>query len=368
MKIGHVEINVRQYGDGRWGFDDYSQGPRKMVRLWNKHKAEKRAADIAVLMANGRGDLLHIDPVELAEFRKWKAASKESPALSDACAEFIDLKAQKSSRHRESLARDLLLFEKFIGGGRAMATITALDIQRFLSSRDVGDRRKFNLRVAVISLFRWARRMSYLPDRTTEAEKVEPIELVPGQPNIISPDHMRTLLANVRPEYLPWLCVAAFAGVRSEEIAPDPKSKKSPLMWDDFDWKHKVIIVRAETAKTKHEREVPISSNLASWLAPWSGSGRTTGPICTAAQPSKRETARLGVSIGGWKHNALRDSYCSYRARVTQNVPQVSYEMGNSIEMVKRSYHRRQPIRAARQWFNIRPSKDSKVIAFKRAA
>jgi integrase len=208
--------------------------------------------------------------------------------------------------------------------------------------------------------------MSYLPDRTTEAEKVEPIELVPGQVSIIAPDQMRTLLANVRPEYLPWLCVAAFAGIRSEEIAPDPTSKKSPLMWDDFDWKHKVIVVRAETAKTKHEREVPISANLAKWLAPWR---HAKGPVIgDAAQPSKRETARLGVSIGGWKHNALRDSYCSYRARITQNVPQVSYEMGNSIAMVKRSYHRRQPIRAARAWFNIAPAKDSKVIAFKRAA
>jgi integrase len=366
MKIGHVEVRVQQYGDGRWGFDDYSQGPRKMVRLWNKRKAEQRAADIAVLMSNSRGDLLQIDPAELAEFRKWKAASSESPALADACAEFIVLKAQKSSRHRQSLERDLNLFVKFIGGSHTIATITALDIQRFLSSRDAGQRRKFNLRVAVISLFRWARRMSYLPDRTTEAEKVEPIELVPGQVSIIAPDQMRTLLDNVRPEYLPWLCVAAFAGIRSEEIAPDPTSKKSPLMWEDFDWKHKVIIVRAETAKTRHEREVPLLPNLAKWLAPYRGA---TGPVIGgAAQPSKRETARLGASIGGWKHNALRDSYCSYRARMTQNVPQVSYEMGNSIAMVKRSYHRRQPIRAARLWFNIRPAKDSKVIAFSRAA
>jgi integrase len=366
MKIGHVQVKVQQYGDGRWGFDDYSQGPRKMVRLWNKHKAEQRAADIAVLMSNSRGDLLQIDPAELAEFRKWKAARAESPALADACSEFIALKAQKSSLHRKSIEGNLRLFENFIGGHRAIATIMALDIQRFISSRDVGQRRKFNLRVSVISLFRWARRMSYVPDRTTEAEKVEPIELVPGQVNIITPDQMRTLLDNVRPEYLPWLCVAAFAGIRSEEIAPDPTSKKSPLMWEDFDWRNKVIVVRAETAKTKHEREVPIPANLAQWLAPWRNA---KGPVIgAAAQPSKRETARIGAFIGGWKHNALRDSFCSYRARMTQNVPQVSYEMGNSIAMVKRSYHRRQPIRAARRWFNIKPVKDAKVLAFSRAA
>ena len=184
-----------------------------------------------------------------------------------------------------------------------------------------------------------------LPDRTTEAERVEPIQKLPGQANVLTPDQMQTLLDNVRQEYLPWLVIAAFAGVRSEEIAPDPKSKKSPLKWEDFDWQHKTIVVRAETAKTREEREVPLLPNLAEWLAPWRNA---KGPVIgEAEQPSRRETGRLGTFIGGWKHNALRDSFCSYRARITQNVPQVSYEMGNSIAMVKRSYHRRQPIHTA---------------------
>jgi hypothetical protein len=42
--------------------------------------------------------------------------------------------------------------------------------------------------------------------------------------------------------------------------------------------------------------------------------------------------------------------------------------MGNSISMVKRSYHRRQPIEAAQQWFAIRPSEDSNVVAFSEVA
>jgi hypothetical protein len=32
--------------------------------------------------------------------------------------------------------------------------------------------------------------------------------------------------------------------------------------------------------------------------------------------------------------------------------------------MVKRSYHRRQPIHAAREWFAIRPLKSSNVVIF----
>jgi integrase len=364
MKIGHISIEVRQYADGRWGFDDYSSGHRVMVRLKTKQKAEARATDVAVCLANGRKDLLHIKGNDLAEFRAWQSARVASVSVSEACKAFIALKGSKSSRHVDSLTKDLALFEDFVGADRSLGAVTALDIQRFLSSREAGDRRKFNLRACIISLFRWARRMSYLPDQTTEAEKVEPIEKTPGQPNILTPAQMRTLLDNVREEYLPWLCIAGFAGIRSQEIAPDRKSKKSPLAWEDFDWEHQVIIVRSQTAKTKEEREVPISANLAQWLAPYRDA---KGPVLgnCPRQPTDRETARLGELIGGWQHNALRDSYCSYRARITQNVPQVSYEMGNSVAMVKRSYHRRQPIHTAQEWFDMRPDRDSKnVVVF----
>lgn len=356
-------IQIQQYADGRWGFDDYSSGERRMVRCKTKAKAQAKATDIDVLQANGRVDLLQSNHSEWQEFLAWKATSKVSPTLADVLDEFITLKTGKSTRYHRSLKGDLQLFTDFIGPTRPLGEIMALDIQRFINSRNVGQRRQLNLRNAIISLFRWAKRMSFLnPERITEAEKVEPIEKVPGQPNVLSPDQMRTLLDNVRPEYLPWLCVAAFGGIRSEEIAPDHDTKKSPLRWEDFDWEHNVIIVRAATAKTKDEREVPILPNLAQWLAPYRSA---KGRVC-ALRPSNYETARLGTFIGGWKHNALRDSFCSYRARITQNVPQVSYEMGNSIAMVKRSYHRRQSIQQAEAYFNILPS--TNVIAFEAVA
>jgi integrase len=343
VRLGHVKIEVHRYKDGRWGFDDYSLGVRHKVRLLSKQKAIDRANDVTVFLANGRNDLLSIDRAELAEFRRWKLSAKSSRSTKDVAERFLQLKKTKSTRHLESITGDLRLFEKFVGEETPIGTVTAERIQEFLDQRQVGERRKFNLRAAIVSLFRWARRMSYLDDRTTEAEKVEPIERKPGEAHILTPAQMRVLLAKVTPEFLPWLAIAGFAGIRSEEISPDNPKSKSPLLWEDIDWEHKSIIVRAETAKTRQEREVPISDSLAEWLAP----GRfSRGPVCPR-QPSRHETARLGTFIGGWKHNALRDSFCSYRARITQNIPQVSYEMGNSPAMVKRCYHRRQPIAVA---------------------
>jgi hypothetical protein len=78
------------------------------------------------------------------------------------------------------------------------------------------------------------------------------------------------------------------------------------------------------------------------------------GPVCPR-QPTKGETVRPGRIIGGWKHNALRDSSYSYRAHITQNIHRVGYEIGNSPAMVKLCYHRRQPIGVAKKWFSFRP-------------
>jgi integrase len=247
-----------------------------------------------------------------------------------------------------------------------LGAVTAVMIQQFLDSRNAGDRRKFNLRACVISLFHWAKRMSYVQadaSGMTQAEKVLPIEKGAGQVNVLLASEMKTLLDNVLEQYLPWLCIAGFAGIRSEEISPDPNSKKSPLAWEDFKWEHKIIIVREETSKVKQAREVPISDNLAEWLAPWRNA---TGPVLGigCVQPTRTETKRIGTLIGAWKHNALRDSYCSYRTRMNDgNVPQTAYEMGNSVAQVLRSYHRLQSREAAVEWFGIRPSEASNIVS-----
>ena len=82
MRIGHVHVQRPAVRDGRWGFDDYSQGQRQHGALPHQSKSVARATDLAVLLANGRGDLLQINAGELAEFRQWKA---ECQAQSDAC-------------------------------------------------------------------------------------------------------------------------------------------------------------------------------------------------------------------------------------------------------------------------------------------
>ena len=62
-----------------------------------------------------------------------------------------------------------------------------------------------------------------------------------------------------------------------------------------------------------------------------------------------------------WRHNGLRHSFGTYRTAITKSVPQVSLEMGNSVQMVKRHYQRPVPPKLAERWFAITPAK-TKVV------
>jgi hypothetical protein len=48
----------------------------------------------------------------------------------------------------------------------------------------------------------------------------------------------------------------------------------------------------------------------------------------------------------------------------TRALSSMSYEMGNSIEMVKRLYHIRQPIEATTEWFDSRPKTRTNIVPF----
>lgn len=353
---------IRQYG-GRWGFDDYfTSGKRIQVRRQTRKAAQDAFTDLSVLIANGRKDLAGIDQIELAQFRKYKDAKLPLISLKSAITQFLASK-QCGNRHLYGLERDLGLLLSELGNLN-VADIAREHLQMLLNNRAVGSRRRFNLRAAFVNFFRWLRAQAYLPDQLTAADKLDKIERTPGDVHILSPSQMRALLDHVRIEFLPWLVIGAFAGIRSEEIAPDPKSKKSPLSWQDFKWTRRLIDLRRETAKTGKKRRpqrrlIPIQDNLFEWLRPWHNA---LGRVCEK-QPTQWETQRLGKFIGGkWPHNCLRDSYGSYWMAIHKNMPELAYQMGNSVQMIEQSYHERQDEPDAKEYFSIMPKETNNVI------
>ena len=55
------------------------------------------------------------------------------------------------------------------------------------------------------------------------------------------------------------------------------------------------------------------------------------------------------------KHNALRHSFCTYRASTEKDLAKVALEAGNSVTMLQQHYVRVQLEEGGRAWFAIMP-------------
>jgi len=81
-----------------------------------------------------------------------------------------------------------------------------------------------------------------------------------GDIEIFTPLEIARFLTYSRPELVPFLAIGAFAGLRSAEIGR--------LDWSEVHLAERFIEVKAAKSKTASRRLVPMSENLAKWLAP----------------------------------------------------------------------------------------------------
>ena len=237
-----------------------------------------------------------------------------------------------------------------------IASITKDELQQFLESLNVAARTKRNFKANIVTLFDYARSKKYLSrDRKTEAEHLDSIEGQGAEIGIFASQDFAKLLSNAEPDLVPYLAIRAFAGIRDSEI--------NRMEWRNVKWEERHIEVPAAAAKKTRakrpqvlRRLVPIQPNLELWLAPYR---HLQGRICSFYN-SERVARHLAEKVGiQWVHNGLRHGYGSYRVAETRNYPQVAYEMGNSVEIIKAAYDQVVTPKEATAWFSIKPETPS---------
>jgi len=246
-----------------------------------------------------------------------------------------------------------------------------------LDELNVAGRTQQNHLRHITSLFRFAARKKYLPkDALDEIAAVEKPEAELTDIEIFSPVELRELLTAARPEIIPWLAVAAFAGLRTAEL--------QRLDWHEVKLTERYIEVTAAKSKTASRRLVPITDNLLSWLTPRAQTGgRVTGfenmakqigwlvqDVNEAREKHANETGHdlKNVQKFKWKRNGLRHSFISYRLAAIKNTAEVALEAGNSPQMIFRHYRQLVTEAEATKWFSIAPDKKENVIPLPRAA
>jgi len=287
------------------------------------------------------------------DYLAWRRHRHPRKPLADARREFLTVKLGSQGRskyHLENLRKHL---EKLPDIN--LADFTLADFPAIPGAA----RTRMNVIRVWRQFFRWCRKMEWLPyDQPTPADRLEMPAVPRSMPATWTPAELAVLFEHVADDYLPWMALAAWAGLRAEELSPDAKSGKDALCWEDIHLARKIIIVRPEVSKTGHKRTIPICDALAAVLRPLAGNGRVC-PKLPAHTPRKggvaAETSRLGLFVGGWKRNALRHSFISYRAAQV-GLGQTAMEAGNSESEAKASYLDAMTKAEAAAWFRVAPS------------
>lgn len=249
-------------------------------------------------------------------------------------------------------------------------SVTTSSLADFLRGLDVSPRSKNNARQTLGAFFKYCKERGWLPKDHDGISLVPKFKETAGAIEIFTPQEISHLLTHSRPEMVPFLAIGAFAGLRSAEI--------ERLDWSEVHLADRFIEVKAAKAKTASRRIVPITENLAKWLAPhmetegkpvpfvnvnkqigWLVEDTTAG-LKAAAKKEQKDPGK--VKAAKWKKNALRHSFISYRVADIQNVAQVALEAGNSQQMIFQHYRELVRPADAKKWFGIEPDTDGKTI------
>ena len=283
---------------------------------------------------------------EAVQFYKRHHAGITRKTLAEVIVLFLEAKeaAQVSKIYLKVFRSQMRHFrEQF--GPMQLADLSTQDVDRFLRTQTCGPVTKNNTRRNIVTLFKWSRGQGYLQeDKKTAAERCMTF-IVPDQaPAIWTLDEMRKLLSVCMPNIVPLVAIGAFAGIRSAEI--------DRLEWQDVLWDQGYIEIKAKKAKTKSRRLVPLRDNLKKWLEPYR---KESGHVCHVANHALRLNY-LGEKAGfGWRQNALRHSYASYRLAETQDAAKTALELGNSPDKLFRHYRELVTPQSATAWFGIVP-------------
>lgn len=305
---------------------------------------DRQAYNLAREIAERHG---HTVLQAMREWERTKAPFK-GKKVSEIVTELVAAKRQErlSEQYVDRLEDDLERFAQAVP--QEIEQVTAAHIKGFLTTCNVGPRRLNNIRDQIVTLFRFARFHRYLPKhQTTEAEDVAKMKVPRRTVETYDPAELAILIENARPIWLPWILLSAFAGIRTFEVLR--------MDWSSIRWGQRLIDLPPQVTKVNERRIIPMCEALLEGLSPWRDA---TGPVCEN-KISQHEIDRILANVKDthpdfrWKHNALRHSFGSYRTALTQNIPQVALEMGNSVQMIKRHYLEAKSFEEGLAWFRV---------------
>src|SRR6266404_6194525 len=233
-----------------------------------------------------------------------------------------------------------------------IGNVTAADINAYLRALESSPASRNIYRRKLVTLFNYARRVGYLPDRTTAATKSAKAKEHNGEIEIYSADEMARLQQHATENLRPFLVLCGFCGLRAAEAMRLDRT--------EIDFARSTVLVSAGKSKTRSRRFAPLPDNAAAWLRPLAKPSGKVVETVGVAKALQRLGVRSGVKM---KRNRLRHSFCSYRLALTQNANQVALEAGHAADVLFKHYRQLCTEAEAKRWFSIQPVESAKVVS-----
>jgi integrase len=233
-----------------------------------------------------------------------------------------------------------------------MSEVSTEGIDAWLRALQLSPRSRNNHRNAIVALFNFAKAGGYLNrDRSTAAEhtslarrKVEAIE-------VFSPSEFARLLSEAEDTVLPFLVLGGFCGLRTIEI--------TRLLWEDFRWQERSIVISSAIAKTRTRRLAPLTDPAVAWLSQWKNK---TGRVLKIDKLHKRVGDICKAAGVPWKNNGLRHSFITYRVASSKDFVKTAFEAGNSPQVIRSNYDAVATEQEGKKWFSILPEAATNVF------
>jgi integrase len=152
-------------------------------------------------------------------------------------------------------------------------------------------------------------------------EKIESSMVDAAPPTIMSVEQAESLMAAAREHdrsTVAYLALGLFAGIRPEGI---PR-----LQWSNIDMRGGTITVPVEASKTRHDYDVKIEPNLATWLKLI-----RRLPLTPPNLRHRLDYIRAKAEVE-WAADIMRHSFGSYHLDRFQDPKKTAWEMGHSGE------------------------------------
>ncbi len=286
--------------------------------------------------------------------------------LRDAINLYLDDRERDGIRDRSRLAIKSVI-EQFLRATDNPWTheVTTQDIECFLrglrakDGKNKATRKTWNnYRNALHSLFDWCAQSDVASNRPFAFEN--PVSAVrkfaarqvreeqDSKPATTSPEDVlrlfRVLSRWKKGAMVRYYALLYFAGLRPGEIERMDGQEASLI-----NLKTRTITIPAKVSKTRHERHVAITDNLAAWL---------TAAPAPAIPKNFDRMAKMVRKHFSLDHDEARHSFISYHVALFRSVGDAALQAGNSESIVRRHYLNTHPREEGDQFFRIIPSGD----------